>query len=48
MPFANAFAIGVISSISGNSQIQPIAMNWFEANSGEIVDEDSTSNVHII
>lgn len=42
MPFANAFPVGVISSTSGNSQIQPIAMNWFEADSGELVDEDST------
>lgn len=42
MPFANAFPIGVISSTNANSQIQPIAMNYFEANSGELVDEDST------
>lgn len=41
MPFAKAFPIGVISSTSGNSQIQPIAMNWFEADSGGLVDEDS-------
>lgn len=42
MPFANAFPTGVICCTNGNSQIQPITMNWFEADSCELVDEDST------